>query len=201
MEPISITTVPGYEGKGVGVPAGSRIRITDVEGRQVGDLFALVESDPSEYLCPARTRSVLNRLFPQVGEPFYTNHYRPVLTFISDESPGIHDTLYAACDPGLYAFMGASPDHASCYGNFLAAAEELGLHIDHVPDPVNLFQNTPVGEAGRLIVGPALTQPGEFVEFRAELDLYLILTACCFDLDDEFIGGKSTRLKIEVFSN
>lgn len=199
MEATSTTLVPGYQGRALTVPAGSTVRITDVQGCQVGDLFALVRSDPSEYLCTARTRAVIDRTFPRLNEPFYTNRYRPILAMTADESPGVHDTLYAACDPGLYAFMGANADHPSCHSNFLTAIAELGLQVDRVPDPVNLFQNTPVGDEGRLVVGPTLTQPGDFVEFRAEQDIYLVLTACSFDLDDEFIGGVSTPLKIEVF--
>jgi uncharacterized protein YcgI (DUF1989 family) len=199
MNPIADILVPGYEGRGILVSSGSTIRVTDVEGCQVGDLFALVREDPHEHMCPARTRAVLNRLFPQVGQPFYTDRYRPVLTFTADHSPGIHDTLYAACDPGLYAIMGAGADHPSCHANFLAVVEELGLGITQVPGPVNLFQNTPLGEGGKLIVGRTPTSPGDYVEFRAELDIYLVLTACSFDLDEAFIGGKSTPLRIQVF--
>lgn len=200
MRPTVDILVPGYEGRAVPVPSGSTIRITDVEGCQVGDLFALVQEDPSEHLCPARTRAVLNRLFPNVGQPFYTNRYRPALTFTADHSPGIHDTLYAACDAGLYAMMGAAADHPSCRTNFLAAVRGLKLDIQQVPGPVNLFQNTPVGENGELVVGRSPTRPGDYVEFRAELDIYLVLTACSYDLDEVFIGGRSTPLRIEIFA-
>jgi uncharacterized protein YcgI (DUF1989 family) len=201
MNTIADILVPGYRGGAVPVAKGSLIRVTDVEGCQVGDLFALSRDDPREHLCTERTRAVLNRLFPRVGQPFYTNRYRPALTFITDHSPGIHDTLYAACDPGLYAFMGAGDGHPSCHANFLSAVGTLGLDITDVPGPVNLFQNTPVGPDGELIVGRSPTAPGDYVEFRAELDLFLVLTACSYDLDEIFIGGESTPLRLQVLED
>jgi len=198
MDPIEKIQVPGYEGRGLAVTQGATVRITDVEGCQVGDLFAISQEDTTEYLCSARSRSVNQRLFPKVGEQFYTNRYRPILTFLKDTSPGIHDTLYEACDSGLYEHMGVK-GHPNCHDNFLMAIEALGLDFDFVPGPVNLFQNTPVGPDGELIIGASPTKPGDYVEFRAEMPLYIILTACSFDMDDVFIGGVSTPLLIEVF--
>ena len=198
MGPIEKIQVPGYSGIGLAVELGATVRITDVEGCQVGDLFAISQEDTCEYLSTSRTRSVNQRLFPKVGEQFYTNRYRPILTFLTDHSPGVHDTLYAACDPGLYERLGAK-GHPNCYENFLQAVQELGLKFGFVPGPVNLFQNTPVGKDGVLIVGASPTEPGDYVEFRVEMPLYLILTACSFDLDETFIGGASTPLLIEVF--
>jgi uncharacterized protein YcgI (DUF1989 family) len=66
---------------------------------------------------------------------------------------------------------------------------------------VNLFQNTPVGPDGELIVGRSPTAPGDYVEFRAELDLFLVLTACSYDLDEIFIGGESTPLRLQVLED
>ena len=191
--------VPGYEGRGLAVPQGATVRITDVEGCQVGDLFAISQEDTAEYLCSARSRSVNQRLFPKLGEQFVTNRYRPILTFISDTSPGIHDTLYEACDSGLYEQLGAE-GHPNCHDNFLQVVDSLGLDFDFVPGPVNLFQNTPVGPDGALTIGAAPSKAGDYVEFKVEMPIYLVLTACSFDMDDVFIGGKSTPLLIEVLA-
>jgi hypothetical protein len=143
---------------------------------------------------------VTERLFPAVGQQFYTNYYRPILTFLADHSPGIHDTLYPACDPVLYRLRNGDENHPSCHQNFLDETEKLGIKVNFVPGPVNLFQNTPVVEGGHLRAGPSLTKPGDNVELKAEMDLYLILTSCSYDIDPEFIGGISTPLLIEVFT-
>ena len=195
---VTTVEVPGYEGRGLPVAAGSTIRVTDVEGTQVGDMFALVQSDPHEYLCTARTRLYTRSLFPAVGQSFVTNLYRPILTFITDTSPGKHDTLYESCDSGLYELLGGQKSHPNCHDNFLRVARELELDIDDVPGPVNFFQYTPVGPDGELTGKPAPTKPGDYVELYAEVDLYFILTACSVDVGSDINGGESTPLRIDV---
>ena len=45
------------------------------------------------------TRTSISRLVPKVGDDvLVTNDRRPILTLIKDTSPGIQDTLIAACD-------------------------------------------------------------------------------------------------------
>jgi uncharacterized protein YcgI (DUF1989 family) len=180
------------------VDAGLTIRVTDVEGCQIGDLFAMCREDPSEHLCTARTRALTQRLFPAVGQQFFTNLYRPILSFLADHSPGIHDTLYASCDPGLHYLLGATAEHPNCHQNFLSAAQDLGLDLGEVPGPVNLFQNTPIHPDGTLGAEAAPSEPGDYVELRVELDTYIILTACSVDTGVDINGGRSTPLLLEV---
>jgi uncharacterized protein YcgI (DUF1989 family) len=99
----------------------------------------------------------------------------------------------------LYLQQTGKEGHPSCHENFLKAAAELGLEFDDALGPVNLFQNTPVAEDQSLLIESSPTKAGDYVEFEAQMDLYLILTACSYDLDPVFIGGKSTPLLIEIF--
>ena len=188
--------VPGYEGRAVEVATGERIRITDIEGEQIGDLFALSQADHTEFLSTAVTRMINASLFPEVGGVFHSSSHRPVLTFLADNSPGPHDTLMAPCDRELYAARGQH-DHPNCRENYLAAAETAGLSHAIVPDPVNVFQNSPARDDGTIDVRGTLSKPGDHIELRAEMDIILILTACS---SERINGGKSTALRIEVFA-
>jgi len=105
--------VPAGAGLAMWVRHGEQLRIVDVEGGQVGDLFAFAAADPGEYLSASHTRTSTSRLFPRVGEQFMTNRRRPILTLVADTSPGVHDMLIAAYDPERYRMLGA-PGHASC---------------------------------------------------------------------------------------
>ncbi|MEM8769169.1 MAG: urea carboxylase-associated family protein [Pseudomonadota bacterium] len=198
MTEIQVVEVPGYAGRGIPVDAGATIRLQDVEGQQVADLFALSRDDPSEYLCTARTRALTQRLFPKVEQYFFSNRYRPMLRFTADHTPGAHDTLYASCDPGLHEILGAGTAHRNCHENYLDAARLLGVEGNFVPAPVNFFQNTPVGEDGTLSAACALTKAGDYVELQAEVDLLLIVTACSVDEGSDINGGISTPLRIEI---
>ena len=189
--------VPGYQGRMVRVKAAQRIRVTDIEGTQIGDMFSHSVENSGEHLSTSVTRMVSRRLFPEVGQPFYTNLHRPILTILEDNSPGLHDTLMAPCDVHLYA-DGGFPDHANCRDNYLQAAAEAGITSGVVPDPVNIFQVTPVHPDGRVTVEVTQTKPGDNVVFRAELDVVFILAACS-SATGPINGGKSTPLRIEVF--
>ncbi len=200
-EPNPETTieVPGYEGRALHVANGAVIRVTDLRGTQIGDVFALSSDDPAEYLSPAETRSVTWKLFPGVGECFYTNRRRSILKFVEDRSPGIHDMLFSPCDQPMFEELGFVGRHRNCRDNFLEALAALGVHADVVPDPVNLFQNTPIGANGLLASEVAPTRPGDFVCFRAEMDLIFVLTACSVDIGlNQPNGGESTPLQIEI---
>jgi uncharacterized protein YcgI (DUF1989 family) len=210
--PETTVEVPGYSGRAVAVKQGQLIRVTDVEGQQIGDLFAISAADHFEFLSAAVTRAVVWKLFPDVGEAFYTTLRRPILTFLEDNSPGIHDMLFAPCDRVLFEMLGCTEYHRNCRDNYLEAAAgggrpptpgaaPRGAGIRHtvVPDPVNIFENTPPRTDGRLYAGAMPTKAGDNMLFRAEMDLIFVLTACSCDIGmNDINGGKSTPLRIEV---
>lgn len=191
--------VPAREGRAIEVARGQRFRVVDVEGGQVADVFAFVADDVTEYHSAEHTRVHVSRVFPRPGEQFVTNRRRPILTFERDGSPGIHDVLCAACDPARYALLGVDGWHASCQENLLGAMAALGHVGVEVPQPINLFMNTPVQEDGSIAWLPSPTTPGNHVVLRAELDLVLVVTACPQDLV-WINGGRLTGIGIEFLS-
>lgn len=174
--------VPRREGRAVLVPRGGRFRVIDADGGQVADVFAFVTTDVGEYHSAEHTRVHLGRLFPRPGEPFVTNRRRPILTLEEDRSPGIHDMLCAACDPTRYETLGVDGWHASCQENLERAMAELGHESIEIPQPINLFMNTPPGPDGSIAWLPTQTQPGDHVVLRAELDIVLVVSACPQDI-------------------
>ena len=133
MSRVQTLDIAGYFGGGIEVSVGSTIRLTDIEGQQVADLLALVKSDPGEYLCTARTRALTQRLFPAVDQFFFTNLCRPILKFVSDQTPGVHDSLFVSCDPGLHEKRACKPprklvgsnEEARCGRSLCASAGQL----------------------------------------------------------------------------
>jgi uncharacterized protein YcgI (DUF1989 family) len=190
--------VPGYEGRFVRARKDQSIRVTDLEGTQIGDMFCHAADESTHYLSTSITRLVARRLFPRVGEYFYSNRHQPILEFVEDNSPGLHDLLMAPCDSDMYAERGFD-NHANCKDNYIATAKSAGLDGDVVPDPVNIFQVTPVHPDGRITVERTQTKAGDNVVFRAVLDVIFIITACSSDTGD-INGGESTSLSIEVFN-
>lgn len=194
--------VPGYEGRALKVSAGVFIRVTDVCGTQIGDMFVLSEHTPDERLSPSETRSVTWKMFPTIGECFYTNRRRPILKLVEDGSPGIHDMLFSPCDQPMFEEVGFNGPHANCHDNYLNSVAGLGINDGAVPDPVNLFQNTPLRSGGILASEPTQTKAGDYICFKAEMDLIFVLTACSVDIGLNLPNGvKSTPLLIELLES
>ena len=79
-----------------------------------------------------------------------------LLTLVEDTSPGIHDTLIAACDRYRYTLLGCTEYHDNCTDNLAAALAALGLQAPVTPSPWNLFMHIPVQPDGRLSFEPPL---------------------------------------------
>jgi uncharacterized protein len=189
------TPVPAMSGRGVAVAAGDVVVVTDVEGRQVGDLWAVDAADHGRWLSTGHTRDVLERLFPRVGESFVDQRYEPILRLRADTSPGAHDMLFPACNPALYERAGL-PGHPSCAENFAAAAGAAGVRLPTLPDPVNLFQNSAPGPDGELPVRPPASRAGDRVSLVALRDVVVVLTACAVDFAPTN-GDRCTSLLLE----
>jgi uncharacterized protein len=166
----------------VRVPAGGRFRVVDVQGGQIGDLFAFNVEDLSEYASAEHTRAAHWQLFPRVGQHFVTNRRRPILLMEQDTSPGVHDMLIAACDPARYAGLGVQGWHPSCQENLQKALAAVGITDADIPSPINIFQNTPAQADGTIGFELPVTKAGDYVELRAEMDCWVVLTACSQDL-------------------
>jgi hypothetical protein len=186
--------IPGYGNGFVRARKGDIVRLTDLEGNQVGDLWAISAKDHDEYLSTATTRMLSGRMFPRLGEPFFTTRDRPILTFLKDTSPGFHDMMFASCCDALYRKRGAR-NHPNCRDNYFAAIARAGIRHVNIPDPVNIFQNTPARPDGSFLYGVTMSAPGDHVEMRAEMDCIVVVTACS---SERINAGASTPMRLEV---
>jgi uncharacterized protein len=185
-------------GQSISVERGDIIRIIDPQGQQVADLWAFVTDNRSalDWLSTSQTRDINERLFPRVGEHFYSTRGVPLLTLVEDASPGPHDMLFPACNRWLYERAGL-PDHPSCQDNLVKAFEAVGIVLPAVPDPVDFFQNSLPSPDGRLDVIASINPPGGSVALRAERDLLLVVTACSVDFHPTN-GDRCTEIVVEV---
>ena len=191
--------IAAYSGGAIEVRAHEFIRITDVEGCQIADMFAVSAADMTEWLGAAHTRGAASRLFPRVGQAFVTNRYRPMLTFVADRSPGVHDMLWRACDPHLYAWAGFEGYHPSCNENFRKVRGRDRMETSGSAGPVDWFQNTPVDPAQRLSSGPSPTHARRSRGVARRMDVTLIVTSCSWDLPVSLINGeRCTPIRVEV---
>ena len=194
---LSKTHIPAFTGRGVVTRRDQRIKVIEVQGKQIGDLFAFVLDQPDEYLSPGHTRGKLQNLYPQLGQPFYSNKRNPLL-LLEEDTVGVHDLMAPACDYYMYKELGHE-DHPSCRGNLEATLKEHSFTPAALPDPHNLFQNTPVVDLdGRREIREPTAGPGDYVLLQALQDLLVIVTACSVD-QGPANGGKPSDLMLELY--
>jgi uncharacterized protein YcgI (DUF1989 family) len=152
-----------------------------------------------EYLSMSHTRASTLHMVPRVNDVLVSNLREPMLTFIEDTSSGVHDTLIPACDPQRYKALQIEDweQHGSCAENLVLALKELNdraglkgpkgvgasVTVNSVPAPLNLFMNIPwQGDKGDLSFEPPKCKEGDYVRFKAERDIVVIMSACPNDV-------------------
>ena len=181
--------VKGGFGGGFEASAGQFITIIDVEGQQAGDFVALNRDDLTEGLSAVRSRRHLLSLYFRVGDQLLSSRDRPMLEVVSD-SIGIHDATVPACDPTRYSVDFGVDGHRNCLENMYEPLARYGIDILDVPEPFNLFQNSPVVGDGRTGVVDPPSKAGDRVVFRALMDVVCALSPCPQDI----IPGNGLRI-------
>jgi uncharacterized protein len=173
--------VPGGFGGGWSARAGDYVTVVDLEGEQAGDFVAFRADDPEEWLSPVHCRESLRSIFVVAGDTLLTNRRRPIMEIVRDDV-GVHDATIPACDPTRYAVDFGVPGHRNCLDNMFDAVRHRGVSIDRMPEPLNLFQNTPVVGDGRIGLTDPVSRPGQLVVLRALVDVFGALSPCPQDI-------------------
>lgn len=187
--------IPAGSGRAFSLACGQTVRVVNIHGTQVVDTWAFLA--PDEYLSLEHCREVRQKLQFDIGDTLVTNLYRPIVTLTADTSPGIHDTLIAACNRRMFELAGHGPDHANCADNLRLALAEHDVVAAVVPCPWNLFMNAPVTDARTIEFVRPLSRPGDCVELRAEMDCLMAFSACPDDVYPTN-GGDGTPADIQI---
>ena len=177
----AVIEIPARGSKAVRLAVGWSVKLINTLGSQVVDTWAFNPHDMAEHMSMEHTRVMLGRVNPRKGDALFSNRRRPLLTMTDDTSPGVHDTLRAACDPVRYKLLGFET-HASCAENLVVALAELGLKAPDSPCPLNMFENCPVAPDQTLVVVPPPVKAGDFVVLRAEIDAVVVFSTCPMDV-------------------
>ena len=165
-------------GVAVELSVGDLLTVIDPEGSQVSDLVAVSRQDPREILSNGRTFDYEETIRLTTGARLWSNRSNPMLSIVED-TVGLHDFLLTPCSQATFEhFYPDEPVHRGCFGNLAAALEPYGVEPDGIPTAFNVFMNVPLAKDGRLTVEPPKSTAGDFIRFRAEMNLIVGLTAC-----------------------
>lgn len=174
-------TIPAGHGYAFVVPAGKTFTVINTEGQQVVDLIAFNAANFEEYLSTSHTIAMNRSIQVTAGDTLYTNFRQPILEILEDDTK-CNDLLLAACDPVRYSLAGHD-GHRSCRANLLEALARWEVPYSRIPNPVNLFQNTPVQADGRIAYNASPAKPGDRIVIRANMQALVGLSCCPFDLE------------------
>jgi uncharacterized protein YcgI (DUF1989 family) len=167
-------------GAGFLLRAGQVLTVVDPTGGQVSDLFCVAADDNDEWLSSGRTIDYANTIYPTTGHILYSNRSRPMLT-ITGDTCGRHDFLLTPCSQDTFDLLYPDLDgaaHPSCFDNLCRALSPFGVSPDRIGTTLNIFMNVWNDDDGVLHIDPPTSVEGDRVDFRAEMDLHVGLTAC-----------------------
>lgn len=180
---ISAATLPARTAFAFEVPRGGRLRV-NTHGSQVVDTWAVTTGSSRRQLSMAHTRAILGPVTVRAGDQLFDDTRQPILLIEEDTSPGVNDTLVAACDLGRYRQLGHEGYHDNCSDNFRNALDGPEL----VPAPLNLFMNVPVAADGSISFRPPVSRPCDSMLFQALTDLVIVVSACPQDIETQKYG-------------
>ena len=179
--------------------AGQMLKVIDPTGEQVADMLAFCAEDHAEAISSGRSIDYASKLFLSTGDSIYSNRSRVMLRIIED-TVGRHDFLLTPCSSDTFRIIyGDERPHHGCQGNFEQVLKPHGLSGDQVPVAFNIFMNVALdGKTGTISVKPPRSKAGDFIVFKAEMDLLVALTACSAPLSN---NGSFKPIDFEVGVN
>jgi uncharacterized protein YcgI (DUF1989 family) len=162
LPPEADVDIPGGSAAILEVRRGQMLAIEAPEGGQVAALFAWSAADPAEWLSPHHTRVFSGTFRLRMGTRLVTNRRRPIFVVGRDTSR-THDLLLPASVEAVVAVE--------------AALAAVGLDVPRIPDSVNVFLDSQLGEDGRIDVRACGARPGERWTVRVLIDSNVAVAA------------------------
>jgi uncharacterized protein YcgI (DUF1989 family) len=173
-------------GIGLTLKKGQFLKIIDPQGEQVSDLTAFALDDIAEWLSSGRTIDYANTIYLTTGNLLYSNRSRPMLSIVED-TVGRHDFLLTPCSPETFKIIYNNHEyHPSCFENLHTNLAQFGITPDMIPTTLNVFMNVVVLDTGELRIDPPPSKAGDYIVFRAEMDLILGITACSAEMSNNY---------------
>lgn len=173
-------------GIGFTVKKGQLLKIIDPQGEQVSDLTAFSKENISEWLSSGRTIDYANKIYLSTGDKLYSNRSRVMLTIVED-TVGRHDFLLTPCSPETFKIIyNLDEYHPSCFENLYRNLAPFQISPDMIPTTLNVFMNVAVLPNGELKIDTPPSKAGDYIVFRAEMDLILGITACSAEMSNNY---------------
>jgi urea carboxylase-associated protein 1 len=178
------------------------MRIIDLESQQAVDALFYNAQDTTERYSAQDTLAALaahgGKYYLETGSVLLSNEARPMVTITADTC-GFHDTCAGACscESNTVRFGHETRFMHACRENFLNELGKYGMGKRDLVSNVNFFMNVPIRPNGELTVDDGVSEPGGYVDLRAEMDV-LVLISNCPQVNNPCNGFKPTPIRIII---
>ena len=173
--------IPAGEGWMHRVNRGEILRIVDLNGNQAADTFFFNADDFSERYSAQDTIREQAGIYLTTGSHLISNLNRPMLSITADTC-GRHDTLGGACaaESNMVRYDLGKRFMHNCRDTFLLQLAISGLPLSKrdLTHNINFFMNVPVTPEGGLKFDDGVSEPGKYVEMKAEMNVYCLISNC-----------------------
>lgn len=193
-EVVEMAIASPRDAAAIEVPAGHLLRITSIDGPQVGDLNLFHRPNLMERFYSGKTRA-LHGTHVSTGDRLWSSfpYLRPMATIIADTldwygidafGGSVHDVIGTRCDPYTGNLLSGTQYHQCCHSNLtraLADAAQITMAEAEplVHDVLNVFMCTGfTRDTGQYFMKASPVRPGDHIDFFAEIDLLAVLSAC-----------------------
>jgi len=207
MRVVLDKVMPPKTGLAVEVRRRQHLRVIEIEGKQVVDMAVFNLHNLKEKLSTSysRTRKPPRKPGEYIpsdaiaeGDFLLSTLCRPMI-YISREtaSPkGVHDTHNRMCNRLLYEMHGVD-SRDGCLETISKVVAPYGLLAEDIPDTFDLFMNYQHDcDEHRWVIREPITEPGDFIEFRAEMDCLVAMSNCPEDTLTPCNAGRCKAIKV-----
>jgi urea carboxylase-associated protein 1 len=163
------------------IKAGQIFRIVAIGASQAVDSLFYSAWDTSERYSAQDTILAQRNIYLKTGSRLMSNLGRPMLTIVGD-SFGRHDTLTGACaaHSNQVRYSLEKRHMHNCRDSFVAAIASWRTSLDKrdLSPNVNFFLQAAVTPEGELNFVDGISEPGKYVEMKAEMDVIALLSIC-----------------------
>jgi urea carboxylase-associated protein 1 len=159
---------------------GQFFRIVDLHGNQAVDTLLYNARDVSDRYSAQDTIRAQRNIYLTTGTRLMSTNGTVLLTIVADTC-GRHDTLGGACanESNMVRYSLDKRHMHACRNSFLRAVTESGdMDKRDITSNINFFMNVPVTPEGKLTFEDGISEPGKYVEMRAEIDVLALISNC-----------------------
>jgi uncharacterized protein YcgI (DUF1989 family) len=189
--------IPPRGGTAFPMYAGQLCRVIDLEGQQVADFLCFDRHDPVDKLSVENTQLLNGTLFISTGHVLYSPRCTPLMTIVADTC-GVHDLISGSCSEQSNALRYKVRGTPNCRSTFERVLRPHGIPLAEIPYSFNIFMNTTVSPEGRTRIEEPKSQPGDYVDLRAEIDLLIAISNCPQERNP-CNGWKPTTMQVIVY--